>query len=85
MVAGMDEADWNAWPVPVAAYAGGTMAADGLIGFPQSMQNLDPDSFSRPQNGQAFMSRRGPGWGGRRAWAREYRPPRMAGSMKQAA
>jgi len=33
-------------------YAGPTRAADGLSGFPQSIQNLDAASFSRPQKAQ---------------------------------
>src|SRR5688572_20481554 len=38
-------------------------AADDVIGFPQSMQNRDAASFSRPQNAQV-ASELTVGWGG---------------------
>jgi len=37
--------------------------ADAVIGFPQSMQNRDDASFSRPQNAQV-ASELTVGWGG---------------------
>ena len=40
-----------------------TRAADAVIGFPQSMQNRDDASFSRPQTAQV-ASELTVGWGG---------------------
>jgi hypothetical protein len=37
--------------------------ADAVIGFPQSMQNRDDASFSRPQKAQVASELTG-GWGG---------------------
>jgi hypothetical protein len=48
-------------PVPVDIPR--TRAADAVIGFPQSMQNRDAASFSRPQNVQV-AGELTVGWGG---------------------
>lgn len=57
-----------------------TWAAEAVIGFPQSMQNREVASFSRPQNEQA-VNRHPP----RREnlMAREYRNALMVGQLSR--
>ena len=44
---------WPSLPAVAAPLLTPTWAAEAVIGFPQSMQNREVASFSRPQNEQA--------------------------------
>jgi hypothetical protein len=66
----------GSFPVAAAPLLGASCAAEAVIGFPQSMQNREVASFSRPQKEQA-VNRHPPGR--EKLMAREYRnnqPPR---------